>query len=351
MSIGAPHERQGVGAAGGGDLDGDGFDDLAFISPEGVLQVLWGDGLRTSKRELDQNAPTGRYESGIHQDVWLEETVAMVGDHNGDGLDDVAMIGYEAPAAELHLLFGQPDRRWPIGSELESGEGGRILRGSPEDQPWILLGRAGDFDGDGLHDVLASGVGGVIVLFGGPQAVPESDVEAAAGGRALRIIDEDICCSVRGGRDLDGDGRADLVIPLGGSILVVRGHPGGGNVSISALEAAGLAIRIGTEAFENGVSADVHPDADGDGRPEFVVATDGRMAFVEDIPMMGSFSLLPGSAAATWLEYAPARPGRPFGIPGDYDGDGIEDLLVRGDDATILFTDLRERLADAEAGK
>lgn len=78
MSIGAPHERQGVGAAGGGDLDGDGFDDLAFISPEGVLQVLWGDGLRTSKRELDQNAPTGRYESGIHQDVWLEETVAMV---------------------------------------------------------------------------------------------------------------------------------------------------------------------------------------------------------------------------------------------------------------------------------
>jgi hypothetical protein len=116
------------------------------------------------------------------------------------------------------------------------GERGvRILGGEPYDND-LRLASAGDFDGDGLSDLLigiSAGVtpqGKAFVVFGGPaRTVRLSDLGtdgvrmSAAGAKYLGH-------SVAGGGDFNGDGLGDVVLadaplpPLLGSLYIVFGR-------------------------------------------------------------------------------------------------------------------------------
>ncbi|MFT5460724.1 MAG: hypothetical protein ACI9K2_007244, partial [Myxococcota bacterium] len=216
----------------GGDLDGTGSHDIAFVGP-GVGGVrAWTD-LPEVSLSLD-DAPA--QVTGCRT---LGNTAAAVGDVDGDGRADVALGGCGAT--------------WVI-PVVATGDAADLAVYDVDETPDALLG-PGDLDGDGHPDLVLWREGVAYVLAGplvgrgvleaaaatvvAPAAIAAGDVQG--DGRAdlwfgtellagpllgtLDLADEALwtiqagdALPVAAGRDLDGDLRPDLVLgdPLGG---------------------------------------------------------------------------------------------------------------------------------------
>ena len=159
--------RIGLGfvVGGGGDMNGDGLDDIAFqnIGPgSAVATVLYGrvdeDG-ELSVEDVDDDASVGFTLKGEGVG-WANHVGAtrVIGDVNGDGYDDAA-FGFPDDRDETGLVvvvFGGADIPEDVFfDDLVAGDGGYVLWGSEtgEQLGWSVEG--GDIDGDGLTDVIA----------------------------------------------------------------------------------------------------------------------------------------------------------------------------------------------------
>jgi hypothetical protein len=160
---------------------------------------------------------------GIHPSDQLSQSIAGVGDVNGDGFDDLAvgMPGW-APSYPLtdngeygrvYLFFGS--------AAGISATNVQIIDGVQELQRNSTIVRAGDVNGDGYADVLIEGelnyntypVGapagetGVQLYLGGPSGLAATPVwNLPYDGLKPRALG--------GVGDLDGDGRAEVLISI-----------------------------------------------------------------------------------------------------------------------------------------
>ena len=211
-----------------GDLDGDGTPDLAISPDEGGgprVRVFSGKGFGQLADFL-----------GIEDPNFRGGARAAIGDVNGDGAGDLIVAAGFA------------------GGPRVAGFSGRSLAGGPVKlfadfltfEPALRNGSyvaAGDVDGDGFAEVVAGGGPG-----GGPRVTAFSG-KALLGNQQTVLADffaGDV--SNRGGvrlavKDLDGDGRADLVTGAGtGAGSRVTAYPGKGMGS-------GAAPALDFEAF------------------------------------------------------------------------------------------------------
>ncbi|MEM9387895.1 MAG: integrin alpha [Pseudomonadota bacterium] len=232
FTIRTPRELDNVG--GGGDLNGDGLDDLVIASPfentddsDGNTYILFGsqslgaDGGPIDVEALD-DVPSLR--------VRGEDTVGgragygarVVGDVNGDGFDDLALGDFFRDPSEAYLIFGAADLAQPGGdlqlTELD-GTNGLTIRANPIQGLGNDVAPAGDVNGDGIDDVLIAdaNTASTYVLFGGPLlgSVPllsTNDVDGLIGFRAESPILDLTGASVSGGKDLNADGVADFAL-------------------------------------------------------------------------------------------------------------------------------------------
>lgn len=316
--------------AGGHDLDGDTYDDLVVAASfqDRRVDVYRGGelGLETSP-SWTQTAGGGAY-------GWA---VAVLGDMNGDGFSDLAIgDALAGDAGEVHLHLGSADG--PAEEPL-------VLRGDSDHPVGAVLDAAGDVDGDGLDDLLAAPsvelTVGAAAIFAGADA----DISFAPAYHLSRPADAPgFGASATGAGDIDGDGYDDVAVGADGlgeddatgdgrALLWRGGSTGPGGQPDQALSDS-------SDDSLFGRSLDGAGDVDGDGFADLVV---GRPGWSSGELGEGGAVLFVGSAEglvedAAWRVEsdvaAEDRDGVWIGLGtavagiGDADLDGYDDVAV-----------------------
>jgi hypothetical protein len=233
--------RFGHEMSGAGDVNGDGFDDLVVSArslgkPLGLALVyLGGEGGISTTPAITLTA-----QGDTSQDVHA----VGAGDLNGDGFADIALGADTAAgrAGRVHVFHGGPagltdtasrsldgtDARGQFGIALArggdvNGDGyGDLFVGAPYASPQVASAQdaaPSDLASAGKAFVFHGSSGGV-----GPRAATTLEGTAPGGGLGLVFS---------AGADIDGDGYADLLVNAGndpvhtGSIRLHRGGPNG----------------------------------------------------------------------------------------------------------------------------
>ena len=302
---GGPGEKTGTSVAIGPDVDGDGLADLVVGAP-GSPHSSGG------RVYLQSGLPSGDGSLGVAPSVVSSRygdlagsVVASVGDTDGDGLGDV-WIGapnVDEGAGDAWLARGG----WS--GELDLEDGDLRFDGERGSLAGHRVGAAGDFDGDGLadllvsaptHDGLAEQAGAAYVLLGHQTGeLDPADAYYRALGReeAARVGSDLVSLG-----DLDGDGRAELLVCAAGATVAKQAASGACLVVPGGTEGAPLVEPGDGGTWITGAEADLRAghrvvggqDLRGDGSADLVVAT-GEGLIDED-----GFVFALGGAALGW---------------------------------------------------
>lgn len=262
-------------------------------------------------------------------DSWngLKSAVAPCGDVNGDGIPDLLLASRDYPNPECAWILSGKD-----GSVI------RLLKGRTEGDGFgERVEGLGDFDGDGVPDIAVGAYGRDPAAKVKPEhrAVSIAPYTRIFSGKTGAVLLE---LPSRGEmapvRDVDGDGRADLLYADRGARVTLRF----GDASRPQLE-----IRP-AGAIASGEFADSlcwTEDIDGDGRPDIAVSTVEIRPPRSDTGFTGLSSVTAYSSKDGHLlwEYldTETRKGDASIVRqlADVDGDGVADLLVGLEDCYV----------------
>ncbi|MCA9650469.1 MAG: FG-GAP repeat protein [Myxococcales bacterium] len=362
-------DESGFWVAGGGDVNGDGLDDLLVTTPlvpggAGRIWVVHGRVAGPPVELADVSAGTGGFviEGEVAGDG-AGTSAAIVGDVDGDGLADV-LIGAPGagPAGRAYLVHGKADGAAVALADVAMGIGGFVLEGdvTGEDAGTAVAG-AGDVDGDGRADLMVGapeggpipGAGRTYVVHGKADttAVALADVYLGVGGFVVRGagFDDNSGTTVAGAGDVNGDGLADVLVGAqlanaggnsnSGRCYVVFGRTSTNPIDVSSLGAGGFFID-GVAALDEACTAIAGlGDVNGDGRSDVAV---GVPYDEDDLLLQGRTYVVFGKADSSTVLLANVATGAGgfvvdgestvdfLGLavagPGDMDGDGFADL-------------------------
>ncbi len=336
-----------------GDVNGDGFDDVAVgrmqryrdhgCTPGEVLLYFGDHGGLPASPSQRVTAPEGT--------VGFGEGIVGAGDLDADGYDDLLVAGawlatssWRGQSADgtrvsgesarcetdrVHVLFG--------GRDGLSRDRRLLLRGDVREP--VTAFAAGDFDGDHHVDVaVALSSRGVIVFHGSPTGPATTLLQTLVGASPVDAGTHSSHAIALSAGDLNGDGRADLAVGWSTEFSMGPGLAGvTGLVTVTLGSAAGLGTSpaytfVGprTNGSGFGESIALCGDINGDGFGDLAVGARGmhgaRVHF-------GSREGLAAEPSITLSEPEGAQYfGAPVGYPGDMDGDGLGDLVVGAPD-------------------
>lgn len=208
-----------------GDINNDFIDDsiVGYISSEGKYDFLLGDDPNDSKPKPK--------EISFRSELLLGISVAGIGDVNGNGWNDILLgapnvqpsgVAYFVDGKTVNNLENSNDTPW-----IEAHYGARFEGYSDEsDTGWSVAG-AGDFNGDGLNDMVIAAPaedfsgepnsGVIYVVYGDHfQICGQLELERLDGSNGFILTGENAYdfagWSVAGAGDVNGDGYDDIII-------------------------------------------------------------------------------------------------------------------------------------------
>ena len=369
----------GNGVAAIGDLDGDGIGDLAVGTPHdddggfdtGAVWILFLNSDGTVKDEQKISDTAGGFAGILDEGDEFGTSVALIGDVDGDGTDDLAVgapyddDGSGFASGALWILFMNPDGTVKGEQKISDVAGdfdGELLEG---DLFGFSIAGLGDLDGDGFLDIAVgapldddgAGIdkGAVWILFlrGDGSVDGFQKISEEAGGFFGRLTPGDtFATSVAAIGDVDGDGITELAV---GSPFDDDGQGGDkGAVWILFLEFDGRVLheqKISDLAggFEGpideadyfGWATATLGDVDGDGIPDLGVGVplddagpgiDGGAVWILLLNADGTVKNEQRFSQGTGGFFGRLEEGDTFGTSltalGDIDGDGTGDLAV-----------------------
>jgi hypothetical protein len=234
----------GSSVANVGDLDGDGVTDLAVgalgddtggtvNASRGAVHILFlkTDGTVKSSTKIAHETSGG---PTLVDSDFFGNSVANMGDLDGDGVADLAVGAYRSSRA-VHILFLKTDGTVKSSTKIASGtNGGPTLVG--DDRFGSSVANVGDLDGDGVADLAVGALrdstggsqrGAAHILFLNASGTVKSSTKIAhqTGGGPTLVNYDSFGGSVANVGDLDGDGVADLAV--GADRDAMGGNPRG----------------------------------------------------------------------------------------------------------------------------
>jgi hypothetical protein len=365
-----------------GDINGDGFGDLAVGAPDGVaggeVNVIYGSasGLTTANNQLWSQNSTGILDSSEAGDRF--GAALAMGDFNQDGFADLVIgapneklpnaTGAAVSAGAVHVLYGSSSGLSAVNNQFWHGNSPGIgLAVETGDTTGDRFGAAlavGDFNDDGFDDLavgiperFTTNVGAALILYGSAtgltsagrqvfsQETPGVPDTASAG---------DLWASALAAGDFDHNGTDDLAIGApgedqggtdSGAVTILYGNAGLGVTGAQFWRQGSFGVRDTAQNGDRFGAALAAGDFNGDLFADLAIGVPGErrvvpgpitgFAFEDEA---GAVSVLYGGGgglSASDDQFLP-RPGSGtegdlFGralAAGDFNADGRDDLVV-----------------------
>ncbi len=293
--------------------------DLLAVCALGNVEVLPNTGKGTFGPAVTTSLPSPAWVGNL----MLGELSPAIADFNRDGHPDlvIGVLDEQAQNGGWYFLAGNGDGTFAAPVALKFGSGQVI--------PFSLA--AGDFNGDGLADLLVNFTGSVnnqptnTLLFAAGKG---DGTFAAPVATSLERTDGTILIPT----DLNNDGKLDVVIA--GSALIAglfQGNTGAGGVSVYLGDGTGKFTRSFSETEANFMSGAALADVRGTGNLDLVGATVAGDFLLGEVSV-GGLELLPGNGDGTFGKAEPlSMPDNivPTGVAAaDLNGDGRIDLAM-----------------------
>ena len=372
-----------------GDVNGDGIEDLLLSAvggdPNGVTDagetyVIFGraGGFGTKFDLTTLDGTNGFRIDGLAMDDNSGAAINGAGDLNGDGFADLVIgaqfadPGGRQDAGSVYVVFGKASG-FAASVNLSAPDGVNVSRldgAAAGDRLGSDVGSAGDFNGDGVADLIIgawfadngglNNTGATYIVFGKKTGLaPVIDLAALNGTAGFTLLgvgaDDRSGQEISGIGDFNRDGFDDVLIAApggdpvgameGGECYVVFGHaaPFVSSLSLGALNGSNGFQIPGTAAFEGlGVRLNGAGDLNRDGFPDVVLAGGPNQTYVvfgKRGPFNSSFDLttLDGTNGFRIDGATPNdSAGSDVGAAGDFNGDGFGDLLIAAINANPL---------------
>jgi len=360
------------------DYDGGFFYDADYA---GAAYILFGGddvgstGTADLTTELD--GENGFLISGTVEDGMLGRSVSAVGDINGDGTDDF-IVG-DPVIDTSYVVFGGADvSNGVLSVPLIDGTNGFRIEGSfNRDYAGASVSGVGDFNGDGVPDLLIGAPyggdtfaeGESYVVFGGADVGASGSVELTSLDGSNGFVLNGFDTRDRGGYsvsaagDVNGDGVPDIIIgALGGdasgideageSYIVFGGAGVGssGSLDLSSLDGTdGFVINGLADGDYSGTSVSAAGDVNSDGVADVIIGAEtadanGNVSAGQSYVVFGRNGIgNGGSLNLSALDGANGfiinglnagdNLGTSVSAAGDLNGDGTSDLIVGAPEA------------------
>jgi len=189
---------------GAGDVDGDGFHDVIVGSVGDGTAALY----RGSASSLDPDPAVT-----FPVTEWLSHTIAAAGDVDGDGFDDLIVGDHLTPTDDEHEPNGAAFTLGGSSAGLDTAPRTTLYGQHRNAGFGCAVSTAGDFDGDGFDDVVASALywpeGGAAYVFRGTSdGLDPSPTATLRGDSGVDYFG--YLLSAAG--DVNGDGLDDVVV-------------------------------------------------------------------------------------------------------------------------------------------
>lgn len=302
------------------------------------------------------------YASFIGEDISDSSgtSVAIVGDVNGDGFDDI-LIGAPgdddngANAGQAYLFFGN-STGWAMDVDLSKANASFVGEHAGDIAGTSVAG-AGDVNGDGFDDMLigapgdsdnVNGAGQVYLILGKATGwTADTGLGGSSASFWGELVGDAAGTSVAGAGDVNADGYDDILIgaPFSnngptldvGQAYLILGKSAGW--AMDALLSASSGSYLGESANDNaGTSVAGAGDVNRDGYDDILIGApyddDGGPNAGQAYLVLGKPTgwimdvLLGGVDASFWGEVAGDFAGYSVSSAGDINGDGYDDILI-----------------------